>query len=72
MIFGWAGSIHDWVLFQKSVIGIRIISGTFLPYKLIGEVAYSMHPWFYSPFKEEKVGLSRENNIGISFNQAQE
>jgi len=27
--------------------------------KLIGDVVYPMHPWFYSPFKDEKNGLSR-------------
>jgi hypothetical protein len=58
--FGWAGSIHDWVLFQKSEIGKRTMSGMFLPYKLIGDAAYPMRPWFYSPFKGEKAGLSRE------------
>jgi hypothetical protein len=25
--------------------------------KLIGDVVYPMHPWFYSPFKGEKDGL---------------
>ncbi len=34
------------------------MSGTFLPYKLITNVDYPMHPWFYSPFKGEKNGLS--------------
>jgi len=31
----------------------------FLPYKLIGDVAYLMRPWFYSPFKDDKDGLQR-------------
>jgi hypothetical protein len=30
-----------------------------LPYKLIGDAACSMQPWFYSPFKGEKEGLPR-------------
>ena len=58
--FGWAGSIHDWSLFQKSEIGKRTMSGAFLPYKFIGDAAYPMRPWFYSPFKGEKMGLSKE------------
>jgi len=36
------------------------MSGTFLPYKLIGHDVYLMHVWFYSPFKREKAGFSRE------------
>jgi hypothetical protein len=36
------------------------MSGTFLPYNLIGNIAYLIRPWFYSPFKGEKTGLSRE------------
>jgi hypothetical protein len=31
----------------------------FLLYKLIGDVAYPIQPWFYSPFKGEKDGLPR-------------
>ena len=69
--FGWAGSIHDWNLFKKSDFGKITMSGTFLPYKLIGDAAYSMRPWFYSPFKGENVGLQGRNNTGISFNQTQ-
>jgi hypothetical protein len=33
--------------------------GEFLPYKLIGDAVYPMKPWFYSPFKGEREGLSR-------------
>jgi hypothetical protein len=58
--FGWAGSIHDWVLFQKSEIEKRTMSRTFLPYKFIRDVAYPMRSWFYSPFEGEKASLSRE------------
>lgn len=36
------------------------MSRIFLPYKLIGNVAYYMRPWIYLPFKGEKVSLSRE------------
>ncbi len=34
------------------------MNGTFLPYKLIGDVAYPLRLWFYSLFKGEKNGLS--------------
>jgi hypothetical protein len=57
--FGWAGRCHDWTLFQNSDIGKRIMRGELIPYKLIGDAAYPMRPWFYSPFKGEKEGLSR-------------
>ena len=36
------------------------MSGLFLSYKFIGDAAYPMRPCFYSPFKGEKAGLSRE------------
>jgi len=29
--FGWAGSIYDWTLFQKSEIGKKTMLGAFLP-----------------------------------------
>lgn len=57
--FGWAGRCHDWTLFQNSDIGKRVMKGELLPYKLIGDAAYPMRPWFYSPFKGEKEGLPR-------------
>lgn len=57
--FGWAGRCHDWTLFQNSDIGKKVMKGELLPYKLIGDAAYPMRPWFYSPFKGEKEGLSR-------------
>ena len=47
------------------------MNGIFLPYKLIGDDAYPMRPCFNSTFKGEKADLSRKNNMGISFNQAQ-
>ena len=30
-----------------------------LPYKLMGDAAYPMRPWIYSPFKGEKDELPR-------------
>jgi hypothetical protein len=57
--FGWAGRCHDWTLFQNTEIGKKVINGAFLPYKLIGDAAYPMRLWFYSPFKGEKEGMSR-------------
>jgi len=66
--FGWAGSIHDWTLLQKLEIGNKTILRAFLPYKFIGDVAYPMCPWFYSPFKGAKEGLSKEKLIGTLFN----
>jgi len=55
--YGWAGSIHN--LFQKTDVGSHVMKDNFLHYKLIGYVIYSMQPWFYSPFKGEKVGLPK-------------
>lgn len=30
-----------------------------LPYKHVGDIVYPMRPWYDSPFKCEKYGLSR-------------
>jgi hypothetical protein len=42
------------------------MKGNFLRYKLIGNVAYPMQPWFYSPFKVEKYGLPIQNTLESS------
>ena len=36
------------------------MKGAFLPFKFIGDAAYPIRPWFYSPFKGEKNGLFRK------------
>ena len=41
--FGWAGSDHNWSLFQKTKIGKNIMEGKFGPYKLIGDAASLVH-----------------------------
>jgi hypothetical protein len=38
------------------------MKGELIPYKLIGDVAYPMRPWFYSPFKGEKEGFVKGKN----------
>ena len=58
--FSWCGQIHDWALFQKTEIKEKTMKYTFLPLKFINDAAYPMRPWFYSPFKGEKDGLSKE------------
>ena len=57
--FEWAERCHDWTLFQNSDIGKKVMKGELLPYKLIGDAAYPMRPWFYSSFKDEKDELPR-------------
>jgi hypothetical protein len=57
--YGWVGSIHDGVLFQKIDVRNYVMKDKFLPYKLIGDATYQMWPWCYSPFKDEKDGLPR-------------
>jgi hypothetical protein len=49
--FGWAGSCHDYTVFQRIQLGLQTLRGEFLPYKLIGDAAYPMRPWTFSPFK---------------------
>jgi hypothetical protein len=60
--FGWVGRCHNWTLFQNSNIGKKVMKGELIPYKLIGDVAYPMRPWFYSPFKGEKEGFVKGKN----------
>jgi hypothetical protein len=45
--FGWAGSLHDWTIFQQTKIGRACIEGKFLLYKLIGDAAYPVQSWMY-------------------------
>jgi hypothetical protein len=52
-----ARKYHGWALFQKTKIGKKTMNGALLPYKLISDLAYPMHPWFYSPFEGKKNGL---------------
>ena len=49
--FGWAGSMHDCTVFKLTQVGRKCIEGGLLPYKLIGDAAYPVRPWIYSPFK---------------------
>ena len=58
--FGWPRSCHEWSIFQRNNLGIEIMKNKYLPYKLIGDVAYPMRPWFFTPFKGVKDGLSSE------------
>lgn len=55
--FGWAGSLHDWTVFQQTKVGRACMEGRFLPYKLIGDAAYPVRPWMYCPFKGCNDGL---------------
>ena len=57
--FGWAGSLHDWAVFQVTKIGRACIEGRLHPYKLIGDAAYPIRPWMYCPFKGGKTELSQ-------------
>lgn len=56
--FGWAGSLHDWSVFQVTKVGRGFMAGKYMPYKLIGDAAYPVRPWMYCPFKGQKDGLS--------------
>jgi hypothetical protein len=47
-------------IISKSDIGKKTMKGSFLPLKFIGDDAYPMRSYFYSPFKGEKEGLPRE------------
>jgi hypothetical protein len=42
--FDWAGSLHDWVVFQVTKIGRVCMEGRLHPYKLIGDATYHVRP----------------------------
>ena len=56
--FGWVGSNHDWLMFQKTEIGKKIFQRKFKPNKFIGDATYPMRPCFILSFKGSKSGLS--------------
>ena len=37
------------------------MSGKFLPYALLGDVAYQPHPWMFTPYLGSKDGFTREH-----------
>jgi hypothetical protein len=41
--YGWVGSIHGWVLFQKIDVGSCVMREKNLPYKFIGDVGVHVH-----------------------------
>ena len=57
--FGWAGNLHDWVIFQVTKIERACMEGRLYPYKLIRDAIYPIKPWMYCPFKRRKTKLSQ-------------
>jgi hypothetical protein len=53
--YQWARSIHDWVFFQNIIERNHVMKDKFLLYKLRKDATYPMQPWFYFPFKGEKM-----------------
>jgi hypothetical protein len=56
--FGWAGSLHNWSIFQVTKVGKAFMERKYMPYKLIGDATYPVRPWMYYPFKGQKDGQS--------------
>lgn len=55
----WVGKKTSWlVIMSKIHIGKRTMKRAFIRFKLMWDVTYPMHPWFYSPFKGKNNGLS--------------
>ena len=67
--FRWAGSLHEWSVFQVTRIGRGCIECKFQPYKLIGDAAYPVRLWMYCPFKGGKTTLSG-NKTNWNLNQS--
>ena len=58
------GGMYTWlVIIPKIKNWKETMNEIFLPYKLIEDVAYPMHPCFYLPCKEENTRFSREKKI---------
>lgn len=57
--FSWAGSLHDWDVFQVTKLGRACMEGKLHPYKLIGDATYHVRLWMYCPFKGGKSELSQ-------------
>ncbi|MCO5595739.1 hypothetical protein L7F22_049786 [Adiantum nelumboides] len=57
---GWAGSLHDWNVFQRSELGQRCEAGALGNYCLLGDCAYPARFWMLAPFKGSKDGLLPE------------
>ena len=58
--------MYDWTLFQLTKVERDCIKGKFLSYKLVGDCAYSVRPWIYSPFKgcaEDLEGYKANRNF---------
>ncbi len=55
--YGWVGSIHNWVFFQKLDLWNCVMKDKFDLYKLIGDATYPLWLWCYSSFKGEKDEL---------------
>ena len=69
--FGWCEQISDWALFQKTEIEKKkIMKVVFLPFKFIGDVAYSMRPGFIHHSKEKMTDYLERKYFGILYNQA--
>ena len=57
---GWAGSMHDANLWERTAIGQFCEAGKLAPYALVGDAAYPCRPWMLAPFRGHKDGLIRE------------
>ncbi|MCO5594440.1 hypothetical protein L7F22_048470 [Adiantum nelumboides] len=57
---GWAGSIHDTVLFSRSALGKACKQGHFGRYRLLEDCAYPTRAYMLPPYKGGKEGLTRE------------
>ena len=57
---GWAGSMHDANLWEKTAIGQFCEAELLAPYALVGDAAYPCRPWMLAPFRGYKDGLTRE------------
>ncbi len=68
---GWVGSIHDWVLFQKTDVKSYVMKDKFLLYKLIGGATYQMWLGVILLSKMRKMDCQDTKHIGILYNLIQ-
>lgn len=59
---GWAGSMHDWNVFQRTYLGQQCENMRLGDFCLLGDCAYPARFWMLPPFKGSKEGLTQEHS----------
>ena len=61
---GWASSMYDANLWDRTAIGQYREADKLSPYILVGDTAYLCCPWMLAPFKATKTAFRERSTIG--------